>query len=131
MTSVFTKILAGEIPGHRVWEDERHVALLDIRPVQPGHTLVVPKREVSYLFDMSPAEQAALWDAVRKVEAHLKAKLGFRRAVLMVIGWEVPHVHVHVIPTNSIGEVGMPPPCGMSAQEIAALALRLQGGSRA
>lgn len=125
--SVFTKILAGEIPAHRVWEDEKHFAFLDIRPVQPGHTLVVPKREVSYLFDMSAAEQAELWAAVRQVEAKLKAKLGFERAVLMVIGWEVRHVHVHVIPTNAMGDVGMPKACGMSAGEIAALAARING----
>lgn len=125
MTSLFTKILAGEIPSHRIWEDEAHFAFLDIRPVQPGHALVVPKREVSYLFDMSPAEQTALWDAVRQVEAKLKQKLGFERAVLMVIGWEVPHVHVHVIPTHALGDVGMPKACGMSAEEIAALAAKI------
>lgn len=127
MASIFSKIVAGEIPCHEVWQDERHLAFLDVRPVQPGHTLVIPKREVSYLFDMAPAEQAALWEAVRKVEGILRERLGFRRAVLMVIGWEVPHVHVHVIPTNSIGEVGMPPPIQSSPEELAALARKIRG----
>jgi histidine triad (HIT) family protein len=127
MPSIFSKIVAGEIPCHEVWQDEKHLAFLDLRPVQPGHTLVVPKREVGYLFDLAPAEQAALWDAVRKVEALLRERLGFRRAVLMVIGWEVPHVHVHVIPTNAIGEVPMPPQMKLSQEELAALARKIRG----
>jgi histidine triad (HIT) family protein len=127
MTSVFSRILAGEIPCHPIWEDEHHFAFLDVRPIRPGHTLVIPRREVSYLFDLSPPEQAGLWEAVRQVEALLRQRLGFARAVLMVIGWEVPHVHVHVIPTDSIGEVGMPQPCGMTPDEIAALAARIRG----
>jgi histidine triad (HIT) family protein len=127
MPSIFSRIVAGEIPCHRIWEDEHHLAFLDIRPVQPGHTLVVPKREVAYLFDLPPREQTELWSAVATVEALLRERLGFRRAVLMVIGWEVPHVHVHLIPTNEIGAVPMPPPCGMPDREIAALAERIRG----
>jgi histidine triad (HIT) family protein len=127
MSSIFTRILAGEIPCQEVWQDEHHFAFLDIRPVQRGHTLVIPKREVSYLFDMSPAEQTALWEAVRKVEALLRERLGFPRAVLMVVGWEVPHVHVHVIPTSSLGDVGMPPPIETSPEELAEVARQVRG----
>jgi len=126
MSSLFTKIVAGEIPCHRVWEDEHHLAFLDIRPVQPGHTLVIPKREVDYLFDLAADEYAAFWNAVREVEALLRARLGFARAVLMVIGWEVPHLHVHLIPTESISDVPMPPPIAMSQEELAALAARVR-----
>ena len=129
MGSIFSKIVAGEIPCHRIWEDEHHLAFLDIRPVQRGHSLVIPKREVSYLFDMAPKEQAALWEAVRRVELLLRERLNFRRAVLMVIGWEVPHVHVHVIPTNALGEVPMPPPMEVDTADMAALAQRLRAGS--
>jgi len=125
MSTIFTKIFAGEIPCQKVWEDEHHLALLDIRPVRPGHTLVVPKREVSYLFDLEPAEYTALWEAVRTVEAKLKAKTGCKRVVITVIGWEVPHVHVHLIPTDELGDVGMPPPYEMSADEQAAMAALL------
>jgi histidine triad (HIT) family protein len=127
MSSIFTRILAGEIPCHKIWEDERHFAFLDIRPIRRGHTLVVPKREVGYLFDMPPEEQTALWSAVREVEALLRAELGFPRAVLMVIGWEVPHVHVHVIPTDALGDVKMPPPIQSTPEELAALARRIAG----
>lgn len=122
MTSIFTKIIAGEIPCQKVWEDEHHFAMLDIRPVRPGHTLVIPKREVSYLFDLDADEYAALWAAVRTVEAKLKAQTGCKRVVVMVIGWEVPHVHVHLIPTDKNGDVGMPPPYPMTEEERAAMA---------
>lgn len=125
MSTIFSKIVAGEIPSRKVWEDEDHLAFLDVRPVQPGHTLVIPKREVSYLFDLSADEYDALWRAVRAVEAKLRAELGCERVVVMVIGWEVPHVHVHLIPTNELGDVGMPPPCGMTDEEMDALGARL------
>lgn len=127
MSSIFSKIIAGEIPCHKVWEDEKHIAFLDIRPIRRGHTLVVPKREVSYLFDLAPREQAELWDAVRKVEELLRERLGFRRAVLMVVGWEVPHVHVHVIPTDSISDVRMPTPLKLSTEEMAEIARQVRG----
>ena len=111
MPSIFSQIIAGEIPCTRVWEDPDHLALLDIRPVQPGHTLVVPKREVSYLFDLSEEEYEALWSAVRTVEAKLRAARDCERVIVSVVGWEVPHVHVHLIPTNGIGDFAFPGPC--------------------
>lgn len=129
MPSIFTKIVARELPAHVVWEDADHLAFLDIRPVQPGHTLVIPKREVPSLFDLSPIEYQNLWRAVRRVEARLKAKLGCKRVAVAVIGWEVPHVHVHLIPTNSIADVPMPPACGASPSEIAELARRFDDGA--
>lgn len=128
MASIFTKIMQGEIPGHEVWQDDAHFAFLDIRPVQPGHTLVVPKREVDYLFDLEPTEQAALWDAVRVVEGKLRRALGCERVVITVVGWEVPHVHVHLIPTNSIGDYPFPGPCGVDPDELPALAERIAQG---
>ncbi len=118
MASLFSKIIAGEIPCRRVWENSDHLAFLDIRPVQPGHTLVVPKREVSYMFDLSAEEYDALWQAVRTVEAKLREALGCERVVLSVVGWEVPHVHVHLIPTNGIGDFPFPGPCDASDEEF-------------
>ena len=72
MSSIFSRIVLGEIPCHKVWEDEKHLAFLDIRPVVPGHTLVIPKREVDYLFDLPEAEHAALWTAAHGVARRLK-----------------------------------------------------------
>lgn len=128
MATLFSKIVAGEIPCHEVWQDESHLAFLDIRPVQPGHTLVIPKREVDYLFDLPAVEYAALWSAVRTVEARLRGVLGCKRVVLAVVGWEVRHVHVHLVPTNALGDFPFPGPCGdVGAAELAALARRLRG----
>ena len=118
MPIIFSKIIIGEIPCTRVWEDPDHFAFLDIRPVQPGHTLVVPKREVSYLFDLSEEEYVSLWRAVRTVESKLRESLGCERVIISVVGWEVPHVHVHLIPTNGIGDFPFPGPCDAPAEEL-------------
>lgn len=125
MATIFTKIINGELPCHKIWEDEKHFAFLDIRPAQAGHTLVIPKREVSYLFDLSEDEHAELWTAARKVAQKMKQELGCERVVVTVIGWEVPHVHIHLIPTNSLGEVGMPPSIQVGQEEMLALVERL------
>lgn len=109
MASIFTKIIAGEIPSHRIHEDDATYAFLDINPRQEGHTLVVPKREVDYLFDLPPDDYAALWESVRTVSAALKEATGCARVVVIVLGYEVPHAHVHLIPSNSLGDVPFPP----------------------
>ena len=126
MSSIFSSIIAGEIPCHRVWEDDDHLAFLDIRPVRPGHCLVIPKREVSYIFDMDPHEYAALWAAVRVVETKIRNATGCARVVVSVIGWEVPHVHVHLIPTSDISDFQFPGPCDVKAPPLEELASRIQ-----
>ena len=114
------------MPSHRVYEDEHHLAFLDINPMQPGHTLVIPKREVDYLFDLSEAEYTSLWQTVRTVEAALKKALGCRRLVLLVVGYEVPHVHVHLIPTNELSDYPLPPRQTLEAAQAEALTARIQ-----
>ncbi|MHC4339071.1 MAG: HIT family protein [Planctomycetota bacterium] len=109
MSSIFTKIVNGEIPCHKVYEDEDHLAFLDIRPIVPGHTLVIPKREEDYIFDLSDEEHAALWDTARKVASRLKQVLGCKRVCVGLWGYEVAHAHVHLFPTNSLGDFPMPP----------------------
>lgn len=126
MPSLFTRIVAGEIPCHRVWVDAAHLAFLDVSPIQPGHTLVIPKREVAYLFDLSAAEQAALWDAVRRVEGALRRALACPRVCLMVVGWEVPHVHVHLVPTHAAADFRVPPKVAATPEQLAATALRVR-----
>jgi histidine triad (HIT) family protein len=109
MPSIFTRIVQGEIPCHKVYEDERHLAFLDINPIQRGHTLVIPKREVDYLFDLEPDEYAELWRVVHEVAAALKDQTGCKRVVLVVVGYEVPHAHVHLIPTFELDDFPIPP----------------------
>ncbi len=102
MTSVFTKILNKEIPGDIVYEDEKYFAILDINPIRDGHTLVIPKREVEYIFDLSEDEYSELMQVARRVAniltIKLKSILDFDRIAMIVEGLQVPHVHVHLVP---------------------------------
>lgn len=125
--NVFAKIVRGEIPCHKVWEDERHLAFLDIRPVHPGHTLVIPKADGDYLFDLEPGAYGALMQAVHQVARLLKERTGCARVVVVVLGYEVPHAHVHLIPTDSMED--LPPFGGRPANhaELARLAAKLRG----
>jgi len=108
MASLFTLIVNGEIPCHKVWEDDDHLAFLDLRPISAGHTLVIPKKETDYLFDLSEEETAAIWNAARKVAIHLKATTGCARVCVGVWGFEVPHAHIHLVPCDSMSD--FPPP---------------------
>ena len=98
--SIFTKIIKGEIPAHKIYEDDKTYAFLDIDPVKPGHTLVVTKLQQDQYIDLPDEDYIALWLAVKKVAARLKDVLGTDRVRLGVVGTDVPHVHVHLIPFN-------------------------------
>ena len=122
MASIFTKIIEGEIPSYRVYQDERTFAFLDINPARPGHTLVVPRAEVPYLFDLEPADYAALWDAARTVSAALQQATGCERVVVIVYGADVPHAHIHLIPLEAGGHLAFPEPGTATIDELAAIA---------
>ena len=101
MASIFSRIIAGEIPSYKVAEDNKHYAFLDINPVAAGHTLVVPKHEVDYIFDLPQQEYAELMDFARKVAESMKAVMPCKRIGVAVMGLEVPHAHIHRLPINS------------------------------
>ncbi len=101
MSSIFTKIIAGEIPSYKVYEDEYVFAFLDINPSRTGHTLVVPKKEVDQLFDLDDETYMHTMEGVRWVAQLLKTKLHCKRVCVVVEGYEVPHAHVHLLPTDS------------------------------
>jgi histidine triad (HIT) family protein len=105
MASIFSRIVAGEIPCHRVFEDERTLAFLDIRPSTSGHTLVIPKVEVDHLFDLDDADYAAVWATTREVAHAIEVVTGAERVAVIVAGFEVPHAHVHLIPAQSMSDV--------------------------
>ncbi|MBR3322771.1 HIT domain-containing protein [Candidatus Saccharibacteria bacterium] len=105
MASVFTKIIAGEIPCYKIYEDEKTFAFLDINPESKGHTLVIPKTEVDKIYELSDEDYHALWAAVKKVAAHMEDVSG-RRVVMKVIGTDVPHAHVHLMPIDDTWEYG-------------------------
>lgn len=102
--SIFTKIIKGEIPCHKVYEDDRTLAFLDIHPAQPGHVLVIPKVQVEFVWDLEPADYQALMDSVQKVARRLRAVLNKPYVGEKVVGIDVPHAHVHLIPFSTVEE---------------------------
>ena len=105
MATIFTKIVRGEIPSYKVAEDERYYAFLDINPLQKGHTLVVPKREVDYLFDLDDEELAGLMVFAKRVAAAIGRSVPCKRVGVAVLGLEVPHAHVHLVPLTEEGDM--------------------------
>ena len=105
MASIFSKIVAGEIPCYKVYEDEKTLAFLDINPESQGHTLVIPKVEVDKIYELSDEDYHALWATVKKVAARMEEVSG-RRTLMKVIGTDVPHAHVHLMPYDETWEYG-------------------------
>lgn len=105
MPSIFSKILAGEIPCHKIAENEHCFAFLDIFPLAKGHTLVIPKREVDKYFDLSNEELAELNIFSKKIAAAIESAIPCKRVGLAVIGLEVPHAHMHLIPLQSVEDI--------------------------
>ncbi|MCH5219086.1 MAG: HIT family protein [Muribaculaceae bacterium] len=101
MATIFSRIAKGEIPSYRVAENDRFYAFLDINPVAPGHVLVIPKREVDYLFDLDDEEFAALELFAKRIAEGMKKAMPCKRIGTAAIGLEVPHAHIHLIPLNS------------------------------
>jgi histidine triad (HIT) family protein len=130
MSSIFSKIISGEIPCHRIWEDEEHLAFLDIQPLAEGHTLVVPKREEDYVFDLSAQRAEALWSAAHKVAELLNQRVSCERVAVLVLGYEVPHAHIHLIPTQSESEVLKPKRHPTDHPALARLAAHIRGESQ-
>jgi histidine triad (HIT) family protein len=105
MATVFTRIMAGELPGRFVWRDERCCAFLTINPIRPGHTLVVPRREVGHWLDLEPALAAHVLEVAQLVGKAIQAAFGSAKVGLSIIGLEVPHTHLHLIPIDSMADV--------------------------
>lgn len=101
MATIFYRIVAGEIPSYKVAEDENNYAFLDINPVAPGHTLVIPKKEVDYIFDLSDDDYASLQLFAKRVAEAMKRAMPCSRIGVTVMGMEVPHTHIHLIPINA------------------------------
>ena len=105
MVSIFSRIIAGEIPCYKVAEDDNNFAFLDINPLTKGHTLVVPKHEVDYIFDMDDEQLQKMVVFAKRVAAKIKAATGCKKVAMVVLGLEVPHAHIHLIPMNSEKDV--------------------------
>jgi histidine triad (HIT) family protein len=110
MASIFTNIINREIPGYIVAEDDRFIAFLDVMPLVEGHTLVVPKKEVDYIFDHDDSTLAEMMVFAKKVAKGVKKVIPCKRIGVAVIGLEVPHTHVHLVPMNSMGDINFSKP---------------------
>ena len=126
MPSIFTKIVKGEIPSHKVYEDKNFLAFLDINPLKKGHTLVIPKKEVDYIFDIDSKEYQNLWNTAKKIALGMKKVIECNRISIVVMGLEVPHAHIHLIPLDSMQDIDFAQPkLNISNDEMVQIANRI------
>ena len=128
MASIFTKIVNREIPAHIVAEDEHHLAFLDINPLVLGHTLVIPKREEDYIYDLSDTEISAINLFAKKVGKAIEQTVKCNRIGIAVMGLEVPHAHIHLIPINTMDDMNFSrPKLKPSQEDLADIATKISG----
>ncbi len=127
MPTIFTKIVNGEIPCHKIWEDDRFFAFLDIRPIQPGMTLVVPKQEIDNAFDLPEADYAAFLLAAKRLVPAIQKAVGSARVGLVIEGLEVPHAHIKLIPINKAHDLASENAKEATAEELKEMAERIRG----
>jgi histidine triad (HIT) family protein len=126
MASIFTKIVNGEIPCYKVAEDDNFLAFLDVNPNALGHTLCVPKKEIDKLFDLDDELYLGLMQFSKKVAIALEKTVPCKRIGMTVIGLEVPHAHVHLIPLNEMDDIRFQKKITLSKEEFVALAIKIQ-----
>lgn len=127
MASIFTKIVLGEIPSYKVAEDDNFYAFLDINPIAKGHTLVIPKKEIDYLFDIEDDLYKDLWLFAREVGKAIEKVVPCERMGLTVLGLEVPHAHIHLVPINTVFDIDFSKPkLKFSEAEFEDLASRIR-----
>lgn len=110
MSSIFSKIVRNELPSFNVYENENHIAFLDINPLKIGHTLVIPKKEIDYIFDINSKEYDELWNFAKIVAKGMKKVIECERISIVVMGLDVPHAHIHLIPFNNINDIDFSKP---------------------
>ena len=110
MSSIFSKIVSGEIPAFKVAEEDNHLAFLDISPLEKGHVLVIPKKETDYIFDITSDEYLELWKFAQKVAKGMDKVIECERIGVAVIGLEVPHAHIHLLPLNNVSDINFERP---------------------
>ena len=121
--SIFTKIIKGEIPCYKIAEDDRFIAFLDVFPIKKGHTLVVPKAQIDYLFDLDDSLLSDLMLFAKKVAQKMERAIPCERIGVAVIGLEVPHAHIHLVPLDTVGDIDFgQPKLQLSTEEMAEIA---------
>ena len=127
MATIFSMIVNGDIPSYKVAEDENYYAFLDINPLAEGHTLVIPKREEDYIFDLTDEELAGMVKFAKRVAEKQKSVFGCKKVAMVVLGLEVPHAHIHLIPMNSEADVDFrKPKLQLTPEEFAEIASKIR-----
>jgi diadenosine tetraphosphate (Ap4A) HIT family hydrolase len=126
MATVFSKIIAGEIPGHFVWKDDIAVAIMTIQPIRAGHVLVIPRDEVDHWDDLSPKVATHLIKISQTLAKALKKAYPARRVGMMIAGLEVPHTHIHLVPMDSMADLSFAQARNAEAEELAEAAARIR-----
>jgi histidine triad (HIT) family protein len=126
MASIFSRIIAGEIPCHKIAENNQYFAFLDVFPCAVGHVLVVPKQEIDYLFDLSDELYAGLMAFAKQIQPAIRKAIACKRVGVAVIGLEVPHAHVHLIPMNSMNDMNFNHKLKLSQEELAETAAKIR-----
>ncbi|MDB5261974.1 MAG: family hydrolase [Adhaeribacter sp.] len=127
METIFTKIIKGEIPAYKIAEDERFLSFLDVSPLQKGHTLVIPKVQTDYIFDLDDSLLADMWILAKKVAGAVKKATDCKRVGVAVIGLEVPHAHIHLIPINEMNDMNFAQPKKkFSSEDMEAIATKIR-----
>jgi histidine triad (HIT) family protein len=125
--SIFSRIVSGEIPSYKIAENENCFAFLDISPLAKGHTLVIPKKEVDYIFDMEDELHKELWHFAKQISKAIEKAVPCKRIGVAVIGLEVPHAHIHLIPINKVSEMNFAmPKLSFSKEEMEAAAAAIR-----
>lgn len=126
MPSIFSLIVQGELSSHRIAENEEFLAFLDIRPLSPGHTLVIPKDEVDQFFDMDAERLARLMQFAKPISHAIQTVTGCERVGAVVAGFDVPHAHLHLIPANTMADLDFARAANASQEDLAAMAAKLR-----
>ena len=127
MSSIFSKIVKGEIPAYKVAETDKFLAFLDVFPIAKGHTLIIPKKEVDYIFDVEEEDYKELWAFAKLVAKKVEQVIPCERIGIAVIGLEVPHAHIHLVPINDIGDLSFSrPKLKFSEEEMSAIAEKIR-----
>jgi len=128
MPTIFSRIVQGEIPSYRIAEDENYFAFLDINPLAEGHTLVIPKREIDYLFDLDDDLLAGMIVFAKRISGAIGRVIPCKRVGVAVLGLEVPHAHIHLIPINSLGDINFNrPKLKFTPEELKKTAEKIKG----
>ena len=127
MSSIFSKIVSGEIPSFKIMEDQHHLAFLDVFPLAKGHVLVIPKQEVDSIFDLSDQAYTELWLFAKRTAKALEIAIPCKRVGIAVIGLEVPHAHIHLLPLQSVEDINFSKPkLTVSTDEMKAIAAKIR-----